>query len=123
MESIVPIIKLNYDSDIYFQEDNSPVHKARKVKLFMKESEINILEWPAKSPDLNIVEDVWRLISDMVYNGPQFQNNIFLSRKIDEVINVINTTETSKLLDLYGQIRKRLCKVLQRKGRLYNKNK
>jgi len=54
----VPIIKLNNGDDYLFQEDNSPVHKAGKVQLFMKSAGIKVLKWPPKSPDLNIVEDV-----------------------------------------------------------------
>ena len=45
-ESIVPIIKLNFGSDIWYQEDNSPVHKANKVKQFIKEANIRVLDWP-----------------------------------------------------------------------------
>ena len=70
--SVVPILKLNFGEDCWLQEDNAPVHKAVKVKQFMRNSSINILAWPARSPDLNIVEDVWKIISDQVYDGLQF---------------------------------------------------
>jgi len=36
----------------------------------MMKSPINILEWSARSPDLNILKDVWKIISDQVYDGP-----------------------------------------------------
>ena len=38
----VLVIKLNYGDDFVFQEDNSPVHKAGKVKDFMIGSNINV---------------------------------------------------------------------------------
>ena len=34
----------------------------------MKDSAIKIIEWPAKSPDLNIVEDIWKMLSNDVYD-------------------------------------------------------
>ena len=117
----VPIIKLNYGSIITFQEDNSAVHKAKKVQTFMKEASLKVLEWPPKSPNLNIIEDVWRFISDKVYDGPQFKNVAELSTKINKEFCFININERPKLLNLYSQIRGRLCKVLQMKGNLYNK--
>lgn len=120
-ESIVPMIKLNFGSDVSFQEDNSPVHKARKVKQFMKDSNIEVLDWPPKSPDLNIVEDVWKWISDKVYDGPQFNNCIKLTERINEVIISFNKDERPRVMELYGEIRKRLCKVLQYAGNLYNR--
>ena len=82
----VPIIKLNYGDDFVFQEDNSPVHKAGKVKDFMIGSNINVLDWPPKSPDINIAEDVWKPLSDAVYDGPPYENKEVLLKKINNVI-------------------------------------
>ena len=120
---IVPIIKLNYRSNFKFQEDNCSVHKAKSVKSFMNLSNIRVLDWPSKSPDLNIVEDVWRMISNKDYDGPQFRNNKDLILKINTVILELCDSKREILQELYTQIRKRLCKVLQSKGGLYNKIK
>ena len=68
--SAVPISKLNYGDDFFFQEDNSLVHMAKVVQDFMTNTKIKILQWPAKSLYLNIVEDIW----NDIYDGPQFQN-------------------------------------------------
>jgi len=62
--SDVLIMKLNFGKDFWLQEDNASVHKSAKVKHFMLQSSIKILEWPAKSLDLNITEDIWKLISE-----------------------------------------------------------
>lgn len=120
-DTIVPIIKLNFGFDFYYQEDNSPVHKAKNVKEFMKASNINVLEWPAKSPDLNIVEDIWKTLSDMVYDGPQFANKRDLIEKINESIMKFNSEKRQFLINLYEEIRGRLCKVLIKNGNMYNK--
>ena len=58
ISSVVPILKLNFGEDFWLQEDNSSVHKSAKVKEFTRKSSINILPWPARSPDFNIVEDL-----------------------------------------------------------------
>ena len=69
----MPTLKLNYGDDFFFQEDNSSVHKAKVVQDFMTNAKIKILQWPAKSPDLNIVEDIWKLLSNDIYDEPSFR--------------------------------------------------
>lgn len=118
---IIPMIKINFGSDVMYQEDNCSVHKAKKVKDFIRNTGLNVLDWPAKSPDLNIVEDVWLIISNKVYDGHPFQNNYELLKKLSEVILFLNNNQRDVLINLYGQIRERMCKVLKKNGNLYNK--
>ena len=61
---------------------------------------ISVIERPAQTPDLNIVEDCWKTISDLVYNGYEFQNKAELAEKI---INVI-FNQRKKVLNLYNAI-------------------
>ena len=117
----VPICKLNLCSDFYYQEDNCTVHKSKAVKTFIDMSNIKVLEWPSKSPDINIIEDVWKLISDEVYDGPQFSKKTDLVSKIKNVIDDINANQRLVLKNLYTTIRSRLCTVLENKGGLFNK--
>ena len=67
-DKLVSCMKLNHGQNFYFQDDNCSVHKAKIVKDFKTEHNVNVLEWPAKSPDLNIVEDIWKMLSDIVYD-------------------------------------------------------
>jgi len=48
-ENDVPFIKLNFGLRRWLQEDNSPVHKGKKVKEFIEKSGISVLKWPAKA--------------------------------------------------------------------------
>ena len=45
-----------------FQQDNAPCNTSKVVKTFINEQQIDLLEWPAKSPDLTPIENVWALL-------------------------------------------------------------
>ncbi|KAG1191305.1 hypothetical protein G6F70_009323 [Rhizopus microsporus] len=46
-------------ADIVFQQDNDPKHRSKlAIKLF-QENNVKLLEWPAYSPDLNPIENLW----------------------------------------------------------------
>jgi len=58
-----------------FQQDNAPIHASKETKTWLDLKKINLLEWPAYSPDLNPIENVWGIMARRVYaNGKQYTN-------------------------------------------------
>ncbi|KAA6385461.1 MAG: hypothetical protein EZS28_019015 [Streblomastix strix] len=52
-----------------FQQDNAPCHASKFTKAALSKLHISVFEWPAKSPDLNIIENVWSDLSRKTYES------------------------------------------------------
>ncbi|MDY6959847.1 MAG: transposase, partial [Halobacteriota archaeon] len=52
-----------------FLQDNSPVHKARHSMAWMRNNNLNLIDHPPRSPDLNPIENAWGYLVHKVYDS------------------------------------------------------
>ena len=62
----VSVVSLELPSDYIFQNYNDPKNTAKSTKL-LSENDVNILQWPNQSPDLNPIWNFWKFKSEKEY--------------------------------------------------------
>jgi len=96
-----------------FQDDSAPCHRAKKVQVFLESSQIANLPWPGNSPDLNPIENCWKVVG-VKLAAKKPRNKRELQEAIIHVWNHELTTEY--IQNLIQSMPARIRAVIKAKG-------
>ncbi|KAG1046893.1 hypothetical protein G6F43_010637 [Rhizopus delemar] len=111
------IDKLGFEChQVIFQHDNDPKHTSKLVKEYLKDQSYNILEWPAQSPDLNPIENMWSLLKRRLNDyetAPKGMNELY--ERVTKVwYDLMKPEECQKVIE---SMPKRIKQCIKNKGR------
>jgi transposase len=95
-----------------FQQDNDPKHKAKRTMEYLEDQNIPLMSWPAQSPDLNPIENLWSILDERCKERK--------SKNAGELYQILletwNALDRDLLLNLADSMPHRIKAVLAAKG-------
>ena len=83
---------------------------------FLSKKKVDILNWPARSHDLNIMETVWGLLSNKIYENVQYRRLDDLWQAIECAVADFNENNINTIFKLYNSIPDRIEILFQKNG-------
>ena len=100
--------------EIIFQHDRDPKHTARSVKKWLDDNNWEVLPWPAQSPDLNPIENLWYQVKCALARYPTQARSC--AELWDRFQLEWNQVTTEQCLNLISSMPRRLQAVIDAKG-------
>ena len=85
------------EQDFTFQHDLAPAHSAKSTKKWFEDHGITVLSWPANSPDLNVIENLWGIMKRKLQKY-RCSNLKQLKASIEQVWKSVTPEDCGKLV-------------------------
>ncbi|KAJ1300832.1 hypothetical protein OPQ81_002472 [Rhizoctonia solani] len=86
--------------EVILMQDNASAHKAKIVQDWFQEHGLEVFEWPANSPDLNPIENLWELIKRELYSYDTPASGMLeLWTRVQEVWDKVTTQQCQDLIE------------------------
>ena len=60
----MPNLRTAINQPAVFMQDNALCYTAKSVKTFLSEEDVSFMEWLVQRPDINPIENVWKLLNE-----------------------------------------------------------
>jgi len=96
---------------LIFQQDGASIHTTTSVYDYFAKRGIEVLPWPAKSPDLSLIESVWSRLKDKLKRSYETREEL-----VEDIQRCWNNIETEYIANLYQGMKRRIQAIIDSQG-------
>ena len=114
---VVPVVMpnlLRIGNGATFQDDNACPHRPSGVQEFFCQHGIQRMEWPARSLDMNPVENLWELLDCRLRGRPHIPQTLAELRQV--LVDEWHDIPQVDITNLIGNMRRRCTELLRVNG-------
>lgn len=111
---LLPCMQTIAVAPVIFQQDNAPIHKSLHSMGWLGAHQISTVDWPARSPDLNPIENLWSTLARAVYKENRQYNDVQSLK--EAIISAWNAIPQEDVQRLYISMSKRVMDVIRVNG-------
>ena len=101
--------------DPILMEDGAPVHRSKFPKEWRERNNVEKLDWPAQSPDLNPIENVWMVMKDRLQkNNPPISSIDDMKTALQLCWDSLDVISINKYIET---VPNRIKNVIKNKGK------
>lgn len=117
-DSLVPFKRRFRRIPFIFQQDNARIHVSNATMEWLQTQRVSVMEWPACSPDLNPIENLWGILVRRVYSeNRQYETVEQLKIGITQAWTEISDEIINNLV---GSMRNRIFELVNKNGKQIN---
>ena len=114
-DNLWPVVVRHFPGNDYlFMDDNAPVHRSQATKDYINANRVPTLDWPAQSPDLNPIENVWLTIKRKLQHRTEMINSV--NELYDNIFDIWTSLTLEYIQSLYTSVPDRIKRVQRARG-------
>ncbi|GFV46819.1 transposable element Tc1 transposase [Trichonephila clavipes] len=95
-----------------FQQDNARPHVAKTVKSYLDSQQVQLLPWPAYSPDMSPIEHEWDIVGRRIARDPVASTDELWLR----IQTIWNTLPQTDIKNLFNSMPRRVAALIAARG-------
>lgn len=99
-----------------YQQDGASIHTAHIVQDWFETHDIDVLPWPAHSPDLNPIENFWSMVDEELSQGAAPEDQEALRLRVADILTRSLERHSDYFRALFDSMSTRLQVVVESGG-------